>query len=265
MERLSIMKRTYTKILSVALFTLCLTYLHGQDRSMRIGFQTSPVLSWVSNDNNLILKNGGNLGLKLGTTADIYFKDNYSFTLGINLAFHEGGEFQYEIGGNFLPNSDLSDPARLQTGDKPLADGTKIRYSLQYVEFPVGLKIRSKEIGYIRYFVEAPVFTFSFLTRGRADIESAEFKFERENVYKDLTVINIFWGLGAGIEYAISENNALIGGIYFQNGLLDFTKDKGHTAIPNPDTDPNAPPFVLVEEDSRAIVNNLILRLGILF
>jgi hypothetical protein len=236
--------------------------LLGQDRTVRIGFQTSPMISWINNDDNLIIRNGGNIGLKLGTTADIYFRDNYSFTLGINLAFHEGGEFRYEIGGNYLPKSDLSDPVTLQTGDKPLPDGTKIQYNLQYIEFPIGLKIRSKEFGYIRYFVEAPVFHFAFLTRGRGDIESDQFKFEQENFYKDLSVFNVFWGFGAGLEYSISENNSLVGGLYYQNGLIDFTKDNGHRAVNNPEI---VPPYLLQKDDSRATVSNIILKIGILF
>ena len=236
--------------------------LYGQDRTVRIGFQTSPMISWINNDDNLIIRNGGNIGLKLGTTADIYFRDNYSFTLGINLAFHEGGEFRYEIGGNYLPKSDLSDPALLQTGEKPLPDGTKIQYNLQYIEFPIGLKIRSKEFGYIRYFVEAPVFHFAFLTRGRGDIESDQFKFEQENIYKDLSVFNVFWGFGAGLEYSISENNSLVGGLYYQNGLIDFTRDNGHRAVDNPEI---IPPYLLQKDDSRATVSNIILKIGILF
>lgn len=251
------MKRIQAKILCIAIVVSYLTVpaISQDDRSMRIGFQASPLLSWISNNDNRIVKTEGNIGLKLGTTADIYFKDNYSFTLGINLAFHEGGEFRYELPGSYLPKSDLTRPD-LQTGTRPMDAGTKIKYNLQYVEFPLGLKIRSKEIGYIRYFVEAPVFTFSFLTRGRGDIETPSLKLERENIYKDLQVFNIFWGLGAGLEYSISENNSLIGGLYFQNGLIDFTRDQGHIEVEPLTTEP---------EDSRATVNNIILRLGILF
>ncbi|MEP6792735.1 MAG: porin family protein [Saprospiraceae bacterium] len=261
------MKRIVAKILCTGLVLVYASLaLVGQDRALRIGFQTSPLISWIGNNDNLIIKNGSNFGIKLGSTVDIYFRDNYSFTTGINLAFHEGGEFQYEIGGNYLPESDLSDPL-LQVGDKPLPDGTRIRYSLQYVEIPLGLKIRSKEIGYVRYFVEAPVFHFDFLTRGRANIETDIMKYNQENIYKDLSVVNIFWGFGAGIEYSISENNALVGGLYYQNGLLDFTRDNGERAIANPDEDPNDPNdnFLKQKDDSRAVVNNLVLRLGIIF
>ena len=245
------------------LTTLALN-VSAQDRSMRIGFHASPLISWINSNNNLILKTGGNLGLKIGTTADIYFKENYSFTVGINLAFNEGGEFLYENRGSYLPKSDLSDPATLQigdAGDPPMPDGTKIRYGLQYVELPIGLKIRSKEIGYIRYFVEAPVFNLAFLTRGRGDIESSAFpKFEGENIYKDLSVFNVFWGLGAGIEYSISENNALIGGLYYQNGLIDFTRDHGWSTGTSTDGQ-----IIQVKEDSRSTVSNIMLKLGILF
>ena len=134
------MKRTVAKILCIILMQVGLhAHLAAQDRPFRIGFQASPVFSGMRNKDDLIVKNGGNLGLKLGAISDIYFKNNLSFTLGLNLAFHEGGEFLYEIGGNYLPDSELSDPL-LQTGDKPLPDGVKIRYQLQYLEVPVGLK-----------------------------------------------------------------------------------------------------------------------------
>ncbi len=261
------MKRTAAKILCVFIAGLwSASSLSGQDKAVRIGFQTSPVITWVSNNENLIVKNGGELGMKLGATADIYFKNNLSFTTGLNLAFHEGGEFLYEIGGNYLPESDLSDPL-LQTGDKPLPDGTKIRYNLQYLEIPLGLKIRSNEKGYIRYFAEAPVFNFSFLTRGRGDITTKDAKYDQENIYKDMAVVNIFWGFGGGIEYSISQNSSLVGGLYYQSGFIDFTRDNGVRAIPNPDQDPNDPndDYFTQQDDSRAALHGLVIRLGIIF
>ena len=256
------MKRTVAKILCVMLsFVGLQSQLTGQDRPLRIGFQASPVFSGLRNKDNLIIKNGGNIGLKLGAISDIYFKNNLSFTLGLNLGFHEGGEFLYEIGGNYLPESELSDPL-LQTGDKPLPDGVKIRYQLQYLEFPVGLKIKTEQKGNITWFFEAPVFTFSFLMRGRGDIETDDYLYNQENIYKDLVVANVFLGLGGGMEYAISHNNSLVAGLYWQRGLFDVTRDKGWRAIDNPDI---IPTYLKQEDDSRATVGNLILCLGILF
>ncbi|HEY3385754.1 MAG TPA: porin family protein [Saprospiraceae bacterium] len=257
------MKRIAAKILCIVCFLVTLQgYLSGQERSFRIGFQASPVFSGLRNNHkDVIVKNGGNLGLKLGAISDIYFKDNLSFTVGFNLAFHEGGEFLYEVGGNFLPESELSEPL-LQTGDKPLPDGVTIRYQLQYLEFPVGLKFRTESDGNMNWFFEAPVLTFSFLTRGRGDIETDDYLYEQENISKDLVVANVFLGLGAGVEYAISKNNSLIGGLYYQRGLIDVTRDHGHIAYHNPDI---IPTYITVQEDSKATIGNLILCLGILF
>lgn len=256
------MKRIVAKISCIVLIMGSLHgYVSGQDRPFRIGFQASPVFSGIRNNDNLIVKNGGNLGLKLGVISDIYFKNNLSFTLGANLALNEGGEFIYDIGGNYLPDSELSDPF-LQTGDKPLPDGVKIRYQAQYLEFPVGLKFRLEGKGNFTYFFEAPVLTFSILMRGRGDIETNDYLYEQENIYKDLALTNIFLGFGAGLEYAISKNNSLIGGLYWQRGLFDVTKDNGWRAIPNPEIFPT---YIRQEEDSRATIGNLVLCLGILF
>jgi hypothetical protein len=250
------------KILCIVCFLVTVTgYLSGQDRPFRIGFQASPVFSGMRSKSDIMLKNGGNLGLKLGAISDIAYKENISITAGINFGFHEGGEFIYEVGGNYLPKSELSDPL-LQTGDKPLPDGVKIRYQYQYLEFPVGLKFRTASDGNMNWFFEVPVLTFSFLMRGRGDIETEDYFYDQENIYKDMVAANIFLGLGAGVEYAISQNNSLIGGLYFQRGLFDVTRDKGYTAYPNPDI---IPTYIKVKEDSRATIGNLILCIGILF
>ena len=257
-----LMKRTIAKILCVGVLVMTLqSYLSGQNNVFRIGFQASPVFSGIRNNNDLIVKNGGSLGLKLGAISDIPWKEHSSFTLGLNFAFHEGGQFLYEVGGNYLPNSDLSDPL-LQTGDKPLPDGVKIRYQLQYLEIPAGLKFRTNEKGNATYFLEAPVITLAFLMRGRGDIETEDYIKEQENIKKDLVVPNIFLGLGAGVEYAMSQNNSLIAGLYFQRGLIDFTQDHGNSAVHNPDI---IPTYLTEQDDSRATIGNLILFLGILF
>ena len=256
------MKRKMAKIWCVGVLVVTLhSFLLGQDGTFRIGFQASPVFSGIRNNNDLIVKNGGSLGLKLGAMSDIPWKKHTSITLGLNFAFHEGGEFLYEIGGNYLPNSELSDPL-LQTGDKPLPDGVKIRYQLQYLELPLGLKFRTEEKGNFTYFLEAPVVTFSFLMRGRGDIETEDYLKEQENIRKDLVVPNLFLGFGAGVEYAISQNNSLVGGLYWQRGIMDFTQDHGNSAVLNSDI---IPMYITEQDDSRATVGNLVLCLGILF
>lgn len=255
-------KRGAAKIACVAVLWGTLAVAAGaQDRQVRVGIQASPVSSWLRNNDDLILSNGGNLGFKLGAISEIAFKDPFYFTFGVNFAFHEGGELLYEIGGNYLPNSDLSDEL-LQSGDKPLPDGTTIRYNLQYLEFPVGLRFRPESNGNVRFFAEAPLLTFSLLTRGRGTIETDDAVYEGENIYKDLGLVNLFLGFGGGIEYEISRTNSLLIGLFYEQGLLDVTRDDGYRAIKNPEI---IPPYLRQQDDSRTTVGSLTLRLGFLF
>jgi hypothetical protein len=235
--------------------------LTGQDRSFRIGFQASPVLSGIRSGSNIQVSTGGNFGWKLGIISDIHLKNKMFLTAGVNLAFKEGGEILYEVGGNYLPNSDLSDPL-LQSGDKPLPDGVKIRYKNKYLEFPVGLKFRTESKGNISYFLEAPLISFSFVLKGRGDIESEDFLYTQENIYNDLVVPNIFLGLGAGLEYAINRNNSLMGGLYYQHGLFDVTKNKGWMAVQNPNINPT---YLRIKDDAQVRIGNFVVFVGLLF
>lgn len=255
------MKRSFAKIWCVLLIVSAIPSMSAQDRPFRIGFQASPVLSGIHSSSNILIDNGGNFGWKLGIISDIHLKNKTSLTAGVNMAFKEGGEFIYEIGGNYLPNSDLSDPL-LQSGDKPLPDGVKIRYKLKYLEFPVGLKFRTESKGNLTYFLEAPILTFSFLLKGRGDIETEDYLYTQENIYNDLVVPNVFLGIGAGLEYAINSNNSLIGGLFYQRGLVDVTKNNGWTAVPNPNISPE---YIRVNDDSHARISNFVLFVGLLF
>ncbi len=256
------MKRSFAKIWCIIMMSVCLVpSISSQNHSVRIGFQASPVFSGIHSSSNVMIKNGGNLGWKLGVISDIALKEKMSVTAGINLAFKEGGELLYEVGGNYLPNSDLSDPL-LQTGDKPLPDGVTIRYKLRYLEFPVGMKFRTEPKGNLTYFLEVPVLTFSFLLKGRGDIESEDFIYTQENIYKDVVVPNIFLGMGAGVEYAINRNNALIGGLYYQRGMFDVTKNNGWSAVLNPNINP---PYLRITDDSHTRVSNFVVFVGLLF
>jgi hypothetical protein len=80
------MKRKVTKILCVLLLLSGAT-LSAQDRNLRFGFQVSPFSSTVKSNENLIVPNEGNVGIKLGATADIRFKTNSSFYAGFRSRF----------------------------------------------------------------------------------------------------------------------------------------------------------------------------------
>jgi len=214
---------------------------------LRFGVQASPVFSFMYANDNQINSDGINLGLKLGLMAEYYFAETYAITTGLNMAFNHGGPMLYEVGGSFLPDSELS-----EDGLRELADGTQIKYDLQYLEIPLGLKMRTEEFGYIRYFAEMPIFNLNILTRARGDIDGPEDESVNENISRDVTFFNLTWGFGGGLEYSLSPKSSVVTGLYYHQSFVDITDDSGQKNNGR-------------DENSKGSFGLIQLRLGILF
>jgi len=222
----------------------------------RFGFRLSPSFSWMSTDNNKINSNGTNLGLKLGVLGEFYFRENYAFIGGLGFSFNHGGTLKHDIGGNFWPESNLSSPD-LNTGDNPLQDGVNLKYGIQYVEIPFGLKMRTQEFGYLRYFAEIPVFTLGVRSQSRGDISAnGDNNAEKENIKDDVALLNLSWGLGGGVEFGVNESTSIVAGLFFQNGFIDVTNNDA-TQYFGSDEKPR--------EDSKATIKAITLRIGVMF
>jgi len=213
----------------------------------RFGVQASPVISFMYANDNQINSDGINLGLKLGLMAEYYFAETYAITSGLNMAFNHGGPMIYEVGGAFLPDSELSDESL-----REVADGTRIKYNLQYLEIPLGLKMRTEEFGYVRYFAEMPIFHLNILTRARGDIDGPEDRAENENISRDATFFNLTWGFGGGFEYSLSPNSSIVTGLYYHQSFVDITDDSGQKNNGR-------------DENSKGSFGLIQLRVGILF
>ncbi len=252
-----------------------LSNLHAQSlNNFRFGFQLSPTFSKIGTSDAKINSNGsslGVLGIKIGMKGEynITPEGNYAITSGLGLAFSQGGKLLHDVGGNFWAGAELSE-SKFNSGEKPLPDGVNLKYNLQYFEIPLGLKMRTGDFGYLRYFAEIPVFTLGILTQARGAIEGTGVATEKENIRGAVNLFNLSWGFGGGIEYSVSEKTALVAGIYYQQGFLDVTKDSGaYKAVRNAGTD-----NILGNEDdgydkrgenSKATLGTIVLHLGVLF
>jgi len=218
------------------------------EKNLRMGFQLSPSISWMATDDNAINGNGVNVGMRLGMMGEYYFRENYAFISGINFAFNQGGTLKHEEGGNLWAKSELSDTALAS-----LPNGVNLKYHIQYIEVPFGLKMRTKEIGYIRYFAEIPLFSLGVKVQARGDVKgTSRLDVERENIKKDVNLFNLNWGFGGGIHYTLSEDTEFIGGLYYQQGFADVTDNKATLTSGD-------------REDSKGIIKGITLRIGILF
>lgn len=239
------------KIVGIAAFLLFAFSTSFAQDDIRFGFQLSPTFSWMSASTNTINPSGTNLALKMGMMGEYYFRENYAVTAGLGFVFNSGGTLLHEFGGEYWTRSDLG-PA-LDT----LPSNVKLKYSVQYLEIPVGLKMRTREFGYIRYFLE-PNLVFGFKTKSTGNIKGTGVGDEQEDldISKEVNGLNLAWGIGGGIEYSISESTRLIGGIGIQIGFTDATDDNG--TVFDPDRGNRT-------ENSKGTINNLIIKLGIMF
>ncbi len=227
----------------------------------RFGFQTSPSFSWMNTNDNTINGNGSNLGLKLGLVGEKYFQENYGFTFGLNFAFNHGGTLKYQGTGTYWPKS-ITNPDFVV-----LPANADLKFGLQYLEIPVTFRMRTQEFGYVRYYLDIPSITLGILTQAKGDIEATRningttetLNTVDEDIRKDVNFLTMSLGMGGGLEYSIGENISLIGGLAFQTSFIDITKDND-TSYTTPSDLPTAE-----KEDSKAKMNVLTIRIGVLF
>jgi len=253
----------------IVIFAFGFQAISFAQNDIRFGFQASPNLTWLTSNDNTINRDGSNIGLRLGVMGEYYFTERYAITGGLGFAFGQGGSLNHEIGGNFFIESELSNP-NLNVGPKPLPDNTTLGYKIQYIEIPVGLKMRTDEIGYFRYFAEIPVFNLSFRAQSRGSIDAEGIMEEELDINKDVTPINFAWGLGGGVEYSITSNAVLVAGLYYQSSFIDITDDSAIQASTFIDAgidplDPSDDNFETRPEDSNVNIGSITLRIGVLF
>jgi len=216
-------------------------------KNIRFGPEISPQLSWMFTNDNQILSEGNNFGLRLGLMGERYFTENYALTGGLGITFNYGGTLKHEIGGNLLSESELSSETL-----NDLADGAEINYTMQFIDIPVGLKMKTRQFGYMSYYAHLPIFTLGILTRARGDIMASNASSTNENISSDTRFFNFSWGFGGGAEYAVSPETSFVFGLYYQQSIIDITKDQGTQNTGN-------------KEDSKGSFGIIRLRLGVLF
>ncbi len=230
------------KIVAIAAFFAILTVAaSAQDGDLRLGFQASPTFAWMTTDDANIGSNGTNLGLKLGARGEIFFRENYAVTIGLGFSFNNGGQLLHKEFIDAWQRSDI--PNGVLT---PFPAGTDLRYNLQYVEIPFGLKFRTNEVGYLRYYAELPIITLGFKSQARGQVEYTSIKEDKIDIKKEVTPIALSWGVGGGIEYSVSESTAIVAGITYQKIFTDVTKDYDNV-------------------DAKATINAIIIHLGVMF
>ncbi|MFM7729406.1 MAG: porin family protein [Flavobacteriales bacterium] len=260
------------KIISIAAI-LCIAFgASAQTSKWKIAVHVDPNVSWLKPDSKHITQGDNVLRYGFGLTLDKMFSTNYAIGTGLNV-INTGGNLQYFYKGTkALTNTDF------------IAQRTR-NYSLQYIEIPLTLKLRTDEISYITYWVNFGL-GLGFNIRARANDEivykqefnatTGEWKAstdpatisDGDDVKDDISIFRTGLIIAGGIEYRLSEHASVVGGITFNNGFnnvlsnqLVKRNDQG-----DPDIARNESGALVPSEDRLKAINNLLaLNIGILF
>lgn len=227
------MRKSFLTILAV--FAISIS-INAQDFS-KIKFSIAGDLgvSWAKSKSTDYQYNGISSGYGYGIFMDYFFSKNYAFNTGLYVNYM-GGKLKY------------NEVRSLVTGI------TERKYSMQYLEIPIQLKLKTNQIGYLSYF-----FTTGFSTGFRLKATaSEEFKPNNSSAYvgkdnfnvnKNISFAKISWLVGIGAEYEVNKSISLFGHIGFNNGLTNIL-------LNNNDISP-----AITE---NAIINKLALTVGVI-
>ncbi len=217
------------KYLFISILLLSSIQLFAQKTNLRFTVFVDPKFSWMKSDYNSIENDGTKMGVNIGLNVDNFFADNYALMTGISID-NTGGNLKFDYAKTLQTGS----------GEEDLPAGSSVNYKLQYISVPLGLKLKTNEIGYWTFF------THLGLNGGiniKATAEVDGFELENENISDEVNLFNLGYYIGAGAEYSIGGNAAIVVGLTYTNGFVDITDGN----------------------DSKVTLSNVAIRLGVLF
>lgn len=198
-------------------------------QSVRFGVHIDPQICWMSPEARDVNSEGTVFGIKGGLIIDRYFQDNYALTTGISMGT-QGGKLLF----------DYQFPLKVYGDTDTLPAGTTLKYKLQYITIPLGLKLKSNQMGYSTFYVNLG-FSNQLNLKSEATTENID-RLSDDSIKDEIGWYNLGYYFGGGVEYSLGKDTSILLGIIYHNGFLDVT-----TAAP------------------RVYSRILTLRLGVLF
>jgi hypothetical protein len=198
------------KILALTCLIILSFQIFGQ--KAKFGVFVDPQISWFSPDSRNVTSDGVSMGVYGGLIVDKYFQENYAINTGISIGRQTGSLL-------FSEESYLNSYEETDT----LPAGTVVDFRLNYITVPLGLKLKSNQIGYMSYYALVG-FTNQFNIKALAT--SSEETLSKSDIIEEINLYNLSYHFGIGIEYAISEDTAFTFGVSYLNGFIDLTKNE---------------------------------------
>lgn len=203
----------------IAITTLfALLFLLPAHSQIRLGVTIDPQVSWLSSDRKKVEGDGSIAGVSFGLNIDKYFADRYAVYTGVFIE-STGGYLKYNTTGFMLDSKDQKNYA--------ISQGESMKYRLQYLSVPIGVKLKTNPIGYNTFYATLGFKTAVLLkskgVSGTGHVGTSPM--DNEVLEGAMNPFNLGYQIGVGTEYSLGANMALIFGVTYNNGLTNTVDD----------------------------------------
>ncbi len=201
------------------LISIAVLFTYGSfSQGLRLGVTLSPHFDWFGENADLVKSDGSKIGVEGGLVLENYFAENYAIVTGIRIG---------NYGGNLL----YTDSVTIKTNEAEVTinSSTVVKYKLQYITVPIGLKLKTNQIGYFTYYAALgfqPQININAKAKAGTIIDN-------KSVNKEVGIFNMSYYFGGGIEYAVGGNTAVTLGIVYNNGFIDILPNHGSKEVLN--------------------------------
>ena len=244
------------RIFAISLLLLFSGSLLAQDQVARdgtklhFGLEMTPSIIWLKAKDPLppaLDGDGSKLGFAFGLMTEFSISRNYSFATGIDISYRGGNLKRQITSGTGIPNDSLTQII-------------SSNYTMEYIEIPLTLKMKTNEIGYFTYFGQfglAPGINIS--SKGDIHIQSQTDSLGRTgavtttdangaDIKSVINSFNLSLIVSVGVEYSLGGSTTALAAITFNNGFLNVLSSTNANGAPE-----------------KAISNCLGLKVGVLF
>ncbi|MDB4088860.1 PorT family protein [Flavobacteriales bacterium] len=269
------------KKIAVILGLVFFTQFAMSQNKFRFGLKIAPSINWLTpSDTKKFEGNGSALGFGGGLTIEYIISESFSFYSGLELQ-SEKGKINFQPNDNstkvyYFMNKDYSFIETTEVDGDYIPEDTSAyqvqlisrAYKNSYVTIPVGIKMKTKEIGYMTYFGEFGL-NLAFRT-GTKIADEVDYLKDNDakadigditevNMDKDMQPLRVQLKFGLGAEYKISEGTSVFGGLHYNLGFTNVVKGDSKFLVSPNSTGDNKP----VTQNFKA--HGVQLTIGVLF
>lgn len=207
------------------------------DKNFRFGLKGDLSFDWLTPDNQKKFENDGvKVGYDWGLQLEFKLSDIISVVTGASLKY-SAGALSYSTGSSadstyYILNKDQEfvdfDTAAFSVASNTLYRLKSRSYKISYLNIPIALKMKTKEIGYFTYFGEFGA-NVGIRTRARVNDESelingSAVSLNKLDLDKGVGFMRAGLLIGGGAEYNLSGSTSLFGALHYNHYFTNTLK-----------------------------------------